>query len=157
MGAAESHDWILFFDEADSLFGKRTSIGSANDRFANQETAFLLQRIEVCENIVILATNLKSNLDEAFTRRFQSIIHFPVPGEMERLQLWQGAFSPKVTLEKTIDLKEIAKKYDIAGGSIINVVRYATLMTVANDGVKITYNDLMDGIRREYAKLGRTV
>lgn len=155
--AAESHDWILFFDEADSLFGKRTSIGTANDRFANQETAFLLQRIEVCENIVILATNLKSNMDEAFTRRFQSVIHFPVPGEMERLQLWQGAFSPKVTLEKTIDLKEIAKKYDIAGGSIINVVRYATLMTVANDGVKITYNDLMDGIRREYAKLGRTV
>ena len=155
--AAESHDWILFFDEADSLFGKRTSIGTANDRFANQETAFLLQRIEVCENIVILATNLKSNMDEAFTRRFQSVIHFPVPGEMERLQLWQGAFSPKVILEKTIDLKEIAKKYDIAGGSIINVVRYATLMTVANDGVKITYNDLMDGIRREYAKLGRTV
>ncbi len=155
--AAESHDWILFFDEADSLFGKRTSIGTANDRFANQETAFLLQRIEVCENIVILATNLKSNMDEAFTRRFQSVIHFPVPGEMERLQLWQGAFSPKVTLEKTIDLKEIAKKYDIAGGSIINVVRYATLMTVANDGVKINYNDLMDGIRREYAKLGRTV
>ena len=155
--AAESHDWILFFDEADSLFGKRTSIGTANDRFANQETAFLLQRIEVCENIVILATNLKSNMDEAFTRRFQSVIHFPVPGEMERLQLWQGAFSPKVTLEKTTDLKEIAQKYDIAGGSIINVVRYATLMTVANDGAKITYNDLMDGIRREYAKLGRTV
>ena len=155
--AAENHDWILFFDEADSLFGKRTSIGTANDRFANQETAFLLQRIEVCKNIVILATNLKSNLDEAFTRRFQSIVHFPVPGETERLRLWQGAFSKKVMIEKNIDFKEIAIKYDIAGGSIINVVRYATLMAVASGTQKVSYNDLMDGIRREYGKLGRTV
>jgi hypothetical protein len=155
--AAENRDWVLFFDEADSLFGKRTSIGTANDRFANQETAFLLQRIETCNNVVILATNLKSNLDEAFTRRFQSIVHFPVPGETERLCLWQGAFSKRIMLEKAIDLKEVAKKYDISGGSIINVVRYATLMAVAGGAGMITYSDLMDGIKREYAKLGRTV
>jgi hypothetical protein len=154
---AESRDWILFFDEADSLFGKRTSIGTANDRFANQETAYLLQRIEVCQNIVILATNLKSNLDEAFTRRFQSIVYFPTQTEAERLQIWRNAFFDRITLEKTIDLAEIAKKYDITGGSIINVVRYVSLLAVADGTLIITYPNLLDGIKREYAKLGRTV
>jgi hypothetical protein len=154
---AANKDWILFFDEADALFGKRTGIGTANDRFANQETAYLLQRIEVCENIVILATNLKANLDEAFTRRFQSIVYFAPPQEEERLRLWRGTFSGQVTLEKPIDLAMIAKKYDIAGGSIVNVVRYATLMAVAKGTRQINYTDLMDGLRREYAKLGRTL
>jgi hypothetical protein len=155
--AAENQDWILFFDEADSLFGKRTGIGSSNDRFANQETAYLLQRIEVCQNIVILATNLKSNLDEAFSRRFQSIVYFPTPAEGERLRIWQGAFADQVTLEQPIDLAVIAKKYDLAGGSIVNVVRYATLIAVAKGTRQIAYTDLMDGLRREYAKLGRTL
>jgi hypothetical protein len=155
--AAEQRDWILFFDEADALFGKRTSISSSNDRFANQETAYLLQRIEVCKNMVILATNLKANVDEAFIRRFQSIVYFPMPEEAERLRLWRGAFSDQVQLEETINIEEIAKKYDIAGGSIVNVVRYATLMAVANGITYITHTDLMDGIRREYAKLGRTL
>jgi hypothetical protein len=154
---AEHRDWILFFDEADALFGKRTSISSSNDRFANQETAYLLQRIEVCENMVILATNLKTNVDEAFIRRFQSIVHFPMPEAGERLRLWRGAFSNQTQFDGTIDLEEIAKKYDIAGGSIVNVVRYATLMAVANGSDMITYGDLIDGIRREYAKLGRTL
>jgi Cdc6-like AAA superfamily ATPase len=154
---AEHRDWILFFDEADALFGKRTSISSSNDRFANQETAYLLQRIEVCENMVILATNLKTNVDEAFIRRFQSIVHFPMPEEGERLRLWRGAFSSQTQFDGAIDLEEIAKKYDIAGGSIVNVVRYATLMAVANGSNTITYNDLIDGIRREYSKLGRTL
>lgn len=155
--AAENRDWILFFDEADALFGKRTGISNANDRFANQETAYLLQRIEFCKNLVILATNLKTNMDEAFTRRFQSVVYFPIPSEEDRLRLWQMALSDQVFMEKAIDLREIAKKYDIAGGSIVNVVRYATLMAVAGGTVVITYDNLMDGIRREYAKLGRTL
>ena len=154
---AENRDWILFFDEADALFGKRTGIDSSNDRFANQETAYLLQRIEVCDNIVILATNLKTNIDEAFTRRFQSIVHFPVPTEAERYRLWWGALSERMALDETIDLKEIAEKYDLTGGSIVNVVRYATLMAVANGTDRIQYGDLMDGIRREYMKMGRTL
>jgi SpoVK/Ycf46/Vps4 family AAA+-type ATPase len=114
----ENRDWILFFDEADALFGKRTSIGTSNDRFANQETAYLLQRIEVCRNIVILATNLKSNLDEAFTRRFQSIVYFPTPTEGERLQLWQGAFAAQVTLEKPIDLAVTCRRLDRQCGPV---------------------------------------
>lgn len=154
---AENRDWILFFDEADALFGKRTGIDSANDRFANQETAYLLQRIEICNNIVLLATNLKTNIDEAFTRRFQSIVYFPVPTEAERYRLWWGALPERMALDEAIDLKEIAKKYDMTGGSIVNVVRYATLMAVANGNDKIVSNDLMDGIRREYMKLGRTL
>ncbi len=155
--AAENRDWILFFDEADALFGKRTGINSSNDRFANQETAYLLQRIEVCDNMVLLATNLKTNIDEAFSRRFQSIVHFPVPTEAERYRLWWGALSERMALDDAIDLKEIAQKYDLTGGSIVNVVRYATLMAVANETDRIQYGDLMDGIRREYMKLGRTL
>jgi SpoVK/Ycf46/Vps4 family AAA+-type ATPase len=154
---AENRDWILFFDEADALFGKRTGISSSNDRFANQETAYLLQRIESCDNMIILATNLKANVDEAFTRRFQSIVYFPMPEYGERLRLWQGAFSKKMPLDDGINLEMIAKKYDITGGSIINVVRFATLMAVASGSSCITYFDLMDGLRREYAKLGRTL
>jgi hypothetical protein len=154
---AASRDWILFFDEADALFGKRTTIGSSNDRFANQETAYLLQRIEFCNNIVILATNLKTNLDEAYTRRFQSIVYFPIPAEAERLRLWQGAFSHQVSFDEAIDFDAIAKKYDISGGSIVNVVRYATLMAVSRGTLEISHDDLIDGVKREYAKLGRTV
>lgn len=155
--AAENRDWILFFDEADALFSKRTTIGSSNDRYANQETAYLLQRMEVCNNIVILATNLKSNLDEAYTRRFQSVVYFPIPTEEERLRLWWGAFSDQIILDEAIDFKEIAQKYNIAGGSIVNVVRYVSLIAVANGTMEITYNDLIDGIKREYTKLGRTL
>jgi hypothetical protein len=155
--AAENRDWILFFDEADALFGKRTAIGSSNDRFANQETSYLLQRIELCNNIVILATNLKTNLDEAYTRRFQSIVYFPIPAEEERFRLWQGAFSHHVSFDEAIDFKVIAKKYDISGGSIVNVVRYATLMAVARGTLEISRDDLFDGVKREYAKLGRTL
>lgn len=154
---AEDRDWILFFDEADALFGKRTSIGSSNDRFANQETAYLLQRVETCKNIVILASNLKGNLDEAFTRRFQSIVYFPIPTARERLCIWQGAFTDEVVLDDIIDLNKIAEKYDLAGGSIINVVRYATLMALSNNTVFISHENLMEGIKREYGKLGRTM
>ena len=154
---AEKREWILFFDEADSLFGKRTSIGSANDRFANQETAYLLQRVEVCPNLVILASNLKGNIDTAFTRRFQSVIHFPLPNAAERLLIWQGIFAGDFVLDDEIDLQNVAGKYDIAGGSIVNVVRYAGLKALANGTASIALADLMEGIRRELAKQGRTV
>ncbi|MCP3921051.1 MAG: ATP-binding protein [Desulfobacterales bacterium] len=155
--AAEEHNWILFFDEADALFGKRTSIGTSNDKHANQETAYLLQRIETCTNIVILATNLKKNLDEAFTRRFQSIIYFPVPDKKERKRLWEGVFTEDVVLDDEINLEEVAQKYDIAGGSIVNVARFSTLMALSGDTAFISKDSLMEGIKREHAKLGRTI
>ena len=86
---AENRNWILFFDEADALFGKRASTNTSNDRHSNQEIAYLLQRIEDFPGTVVLATNLKSNIDEAFSRRFQSIIYFPMPDQDLREVLWR--------------------------------------------------------------------
>ncbi|MBD3421979.1 MAG: AAA family ATPase [Chitinivibrionales bacterium] len=154
---AEHRDWILFFDEADALFGKRTQISDAHDRFANQEIAYLLQRVEDYDGVVILASNMRSNLDEAFARRFQSIIHFPMPGEQERLRLWQNSFSHKTPLQRNVDLMQIAAKYEVSGGTIMNIVRYTTLMAVSKNRLFIAKEDLIEGIRREFHKEGKTL
>lgn len=153
---AENKEWILFFDEADALFGKRTSVSDAHDRYANQEVAYLLQRIEDYNGLVILATNLKSNLDDAFTRRFQSIIQFLVPDARERTMLWQKSFSPIAEFAVDIRLDEIARNYNLTGGSIINVVQYSSLMALKKGGKKICLEDITEGINREYQKQGRT-
>lgn len=154
---AELRDWILFFDEADALFGKRTKISSSHDRFANQEVSYLLQRVEDYPGVVILASNMRTNLDDAFVRRFQSIIHFPMPDSHERLQLWRSAFSAKTELQDSIDLKEIAGRYELSGGSIMNVVRYATLRSLERGERLITDVDLQAGIRKEFQKEGKTI
>lgn len=150
-------NWILFFDEADALFGKRTQTSSSNDRYANQEVSYLLQRIEDFPGVVILATNLKANLDEAFSRRFQSMIYFPIPGPEHRKKLWQSAFSSKCTLEPDIDLNDIARKYEMAGGAIINVLRYCSLLALKRGSNMILKKDILKGIRKEFAKDGKTV
>lgn len=154
---AELRDWILFFDEADALFGKRTKISSSHDRFANQEVSYLLQRVEDYPGVVILASNMRANLDDAFVRRFQSIIHFPMPDACERLQLWRSAFSEKTDLAERIDLKEIAGRYELSGGSIMNVVRYATLRALGRGERMILNTDLQEGIRKEFQKEGKTI
>jgi len=154
---AELRDWILFFDEADALFGKRTKISSSHDRFANQEVSYLLQRVEDYPGVVILASNMRANLDDAFVRRFQSIIHFPMPDARERQQLWQSAFSEKTPLQENIDLKEISARYELSGGSIMNVVRYATLRALERGERVITNADLQEGIRKEFQKEGKTI
>ena len=128
----------MFFDEADALFGKRTSVNDAHDRYANQEVSYLLQRIEVFDGIVILASNMKSNLDDAFTRRFESIIHFPMPKPAERLKLWQNGFSKASILEDKINLKQIAKDYELSGGAIMNVIRSSSLMALTEKNNKRT-------------------
>jgi hypothetical protein len=153
---AENKNWILFFDEADALFGKRTQTKDAKDRYANQEVSYLLQRIEDFPGVVILATNLKSNLDDAFSRRFQSMIYFPMPGPDLRLKLWKNAFSDNFVLSEKIDLKKIANEYELAGGAIINVVRYCALMALSRGSNLITADDLINGIRKEFRKEGRT-
>ncbi len=154
---AEKRNWILFFDEADSLFGKRTNISDAHDRYANQGTAYLLQRIEDCPNVVILATNYKANIDEAFSRRFQSTVFFPIPQKRERLRLWRQGFSPVSSLESAIDLDEIAERYEMAGGAIMNAIRFSSLMAIKKNSRVIAYDDLIIGIQREFSKEGRTV
>ena len=155
---AERSDWILFFDEADALFGKRTEVQDAHDRYANQEVSYLLQRIEDFSGITILASNLRKNLDDAFTRRFESMIYFPMPQAAQRLRIWQQGFPPveKASLEEGLDLQRIAQQYELSGGSIMNVVRFASLRAVA-DGAVIQQRDVLEGIRREYGKEGKTV
>ncbi len=154
---AENKNWILFFDEADALFGKRTQTNSSNDRHANQEVSYLLQRIEDFPGVVILATNLRANLDEAFSRRFQTMIYFPVPGTTQRKQLWQQVFSPKTVLDGEVSLEELAKKYEMTGGAIINVVRYCSLMALKRNSNVILKKDILSGIRKEFGKEGKTV
>lgn len=155
---ADHRDWILFFDEADALFGKRTQVQDAHDRYANQEVSYLLQRIEQFEGIVILASNLRGNLDEAFTRRFESMVYFPIPGPRERLQIWRKGFSGKLSesLCERVDLENIAQEYEIPGGIIMNVIRYVSLQAIANETL-ITQKDILRGIRRELAKESKTI
>lgn len=154
---AENKQWILFFDEADALFGSRTATSDAKDRYANQEVAFLLQRIEDYPGVVILASNLKSNIDEAFARRFQSMILFPMPDVEQRERLWRKAFSPKSALAADVDLHAIAQQYELAGGAITNVVRYASLRALGRRSNVIFLNDIIRGIKRELKKEGKTV
>lgn len=154
---AENKNWILFFDEADALFGKRTATKDAKDRHANQEVSFLLQRIEDFPGVVILATNLKNNMDEAFLRRFQSMIYFPQPNVEMRLKLWKNAFSDVFVLDEKVDLKKIAKDHELAGGAINNVARFCTLKALSRKSNKILLEDLLQGIRNEFLKEGRTV
>ncbi len=152
---AERRRWILFFDEADALFGKRTATSSSNDRHANQETAYLLQRIEDFAGVIILASNLKGNLDDAFARRFQAMIHFPLPGPAERERLWRQAFTGAVKLAPDVDFKALAEKYKLAGGAIINVLRYCVLRHLQTKR-PVTLSDVTQGVQRELAKEGRT-
>jgi hypothetical protein len=154
---AKDQNWILFFDEADALFGKRTTADSANDRHANQQTAYLLQRIEDFAGVVILATNLKANMDEAFARRFQSIVHFSMPSANERYQLWKKAFSGVCQLDETIDLHAIAEEYQLSGGAIINVLRYCALSAIRSNATIVSQQELKKGIKREFKKENRTL
>ncbi|MBV9773236.1 MAG: ATP-binding protein [Gemmatimonadetes bacterium] len=153
---AEHRRWILFFDEADALFGRRTRVESSHDRYANQEISFLLQRIEEFHGVVILASNLKSNIDDAFVRRFHSVVYFPMPKPAERRRIWQSAFSPRAELEARIDLGRLAEKHELSGGTIMNVVRYSSLKALSRNERTIWLEDMEEGIRREFLKEGRT-
>lgn len=151
---AENKDWILFFDEADALFGKRTSVRDAHDKYANQEVSYLLQRVESYNGLVILATNFKSNIDDAFIRRFQSIIHFPMPKPGERAILWKKAFPEKMKLNG-LNIDNLAQKYELSGAAILNIVQYACLRTLDRGAEYIAEKDIFDGIVREFGKEGK--
>ncbi|MBK9983972.1 MAG: ATP-binding protein [Saprospiraceae bacterium] len=146
---AEDKGWILFFDEADALFGKRTGVRDAHDKYANQEVSYLLQRIEDYNGLIILATNMKNNIDDSFIRRFNSMLKFPFPESAQRAQIWRKAFPPdaifvtKQTVNTEdgntkgireeliyVDIPDLVKKYEMSGGSIINVVHYAAIKAV---------------------------
>lgn len=152
---AKNKDWILFFDEADSVFGKRTSVRDAHDKYANQEVSYLLQRIETHPGLVILASNLKNNMDMAFTRRFQTIIEFQSPGVEERILLWKNNLPKELPLEEDVSLRELSRTYDLTGANIVNVVQYACLKTAEAGKKTMCAQFLIDGIKKEYIKEGK--
>lgn len=196
---AEDKGWILFFDEADALFGKRTNVRDAHDKYANQEVSYLLQRIEDYNGLIILATNMKNNIDDAFIRRFNSILKFPFPEAAERAMIWTKAFPKNSayfkqpvpengkangTQPEAVNIPDIVKKYELTGGSIMNIIHYASLKAVerfnkalpqqservvapgytstsTSDPVlppsklNIYLTDVLDGIRREMVKEGK--
>ncbi len=153
---AMHHDWLLFFDEGDALFGKRTENKSSNDRHANQEVAYLLQKIEEHPGIIILATNVRSNLDKAFLRRFQSEVYFPIPNEQSRLILWEKAFQDlQHLLEESINLQETARRYEITGAAITNIKHYCSIMALDRNSTHITEEDFKEGLRKQLEKEGK--
>lgn len=154
---AEDKNWILFFDEADALFGKRTDIRDAHDKYANQEVAYLLQRIEAFNGLIILATNQRGNIDDAFIRRFQAIIHFPMPGMSERAEIWKKSFPDYPQTEPGIDWLQIAQHYELSGAGIVNVAHYCALDSLANNQPVLSKDRLVAAIVREYIKEGRVV
>jgi AAA+ superfamily predicted ATPase len=175
---AEDKDWILFFDEADAIFGKRTGVRDAHDKYANQEVSYLLQRIEDFNGLVILATNMKSNIDDAFIRRFNDIVKFTIPVEEERREIWEKSFPENSDFK---GLPEQMKKYELTGSNITNIIHFAGIQAIKrrkelqkknttfannynNDDETETINpgklkfhpdDIIEGIKREMIKEGK--
>lgn len=150
---AENKNWILFFDEADAIFGKRTNVRDAHDKYANQEVSYLLQRIETFSGLIILASNFKNNMDKAFTRRFHSCIKFNNPKHEERLQIWQQNLPKQLQLED-INLNQIAKRYELTGSNIMNIIQDVSLKTIASNDTdyKVSLEMLLESIKKEYVK-----
>ncbi len=145
---------ILFFDEADALFGKRSEVRDSHDRYANIEVAYLLQKMEEYEGVVILATNLRKNMDEAFARRMHFTVEFPLPEEADRYRIWQGIFPREAPLAKDVDLSFLARQFKITGGNIKNIALSAAFLA-AQDGGFIRVENLIRATRREYQKIGK--
>ncbi|MFT6921967.1 MAG: hypothetical protein ACJA1C_000965 [Crocinitomicaceae bacterium] len=154
---AKNKDWILFFDEADAIFGKRTNVRDAHDKYANQEVSYLLQRIEGHPGLVILASNLKDNIDEAFTRRFNCIIEFEVPSFEERLILWQNSLPSNAVLAPDVDLELLAEKYELTGSNIINVIQFACLKQLEQGDTQLELDFITAGVKKEFMKEGKSL
>jgi AAA+ superfamily predicted ATPase len=153
--AAADSDAILFFDEADALFGKRSEVRDSHDRYANMEIAYLLQRMEQYDGLAILATNVRSHLDEAFTRRLQAIVEFPFPDVAERRRIWQVCLPRQTPMSPDVDLDAMAH-YRLAGGNIKNVLLGAAFLAAAR-GLPVGREHLLEATRREHQKMGKVV
>jgi AAA+ superfamily predicted ATPase len=151
---AHQSNAVLFFDEADALFGKRSEVKDAHDRYANIEIGYLLQKIEEFDGIAILATNLRQNMDEAFVRRMRVIIEFPFPDEEYRRRIWESVFPGETPLDDDVDFGALARTIRLSGGHIKNIA-LASAFYAAADGRVIRTPHLMRAARREYQKLGR--
>ena len=154
--AAERTDGILLFDEADALFGKRSEVNDSHDRYANLEISYLLQRMEQYDGVAILATNLRSSLDQAFVRRLAFAIHFPLPDESSRREIWSKVWPRQVPLARDLDLDGLAARFPVTGGSIRNIA-IASAFLAAADNAEVTMRHVMRAVRREYEKVGKTL
>lgn len=154
---AENKDWILFFDEADALFGKRSNISDAHDRYANQEVSFLLQRMEDFDGLVILCSNFKKNIDEAFFRRFQLVLDFNIPDVHQRYMLWQRSKTAEFEYAKDIDVAYLAEQYELTPASIINILHYSILKCLGRGDKIIKLNDVEAGLKIEKIKEGKSI
>jgi hypothetical protein len=153
---AETSNAILFFDEADALFGKRSGVKDSHDRYANIEIGYLLQRMEEYDGVVILATNLRKNMDEAFVRRLQFTVEFPFPDEEDRRRIWKGVWPDDTPRDPALDIDFMARRFEIAGGSIRNIALAAAFLA-ADDGNVVTMSHLMHATKREFQKMGKVV
>jgi hypothetical protein len=154
---AERKDWILFFDEADSLFGKRGQVKDAHDKYANQEMSFLLQRMEQFTGLTILATNFDQNLDPAMTRRFQAKVFFPAPLKEERLLLWQKSIPNGYTYDPTILLDKVAERFEVTGANISNILKMCCVKAEKRGDGMIVLKDIVDALKIEYSKENKTL
>ena len=153
---AANSNTILFFDEADAIFGKRSDVKDAHDRYANIEVSYLLQRIESYDGVAILASNLRSNLDDAFIRRLQFIVDFPFPDETQRLQIWNVLFPPGVPRGEALDFESFAKRFRLSGGNIRNAIVNAAFAAASED-CGVSNRHLAHAVRRELQKMGRLI
>ncbi|GAB4443620.1 MAG: ATP-binding protein [Chloroflexi bacterium OHK40] len=154
--AAREANALLFFDEADAIFGKRSEVKDAHDRYANIEVGYLLQKMEEYDGVVILATNLRKNLDDAFVRRLHVAIDFPFPEEPDRLRIWRKVFPSEAPLADDVDLAFLARQFKLAGGNIRNIALLAAYLA-AEDGTTIGMAHVIRAVKREYQKLGKLV
>lgn len=153
---AATSNAILFFDEADAIFGKRSEVKDSHDRYANIEISYLLQRMEAYDGVVILATNMRSNLDEAFTRRLHFIVEFPFPEAADRERIWRVNVPPETPLSAGIDFGALAERFRLAGGNIRNIIMAAAFLAAEEDEV-VEMSHLLHAARREYQKMGRLI
>jgi len=152
--ASQDANCVLFFDEADALFGKRSEVRDSHDRYANLEISYLLQKMEEFEGLAILATNLRQNLDDAFTRRLAFTVHFPFPDEAERRRIWVEIWPQAVPLSSDVDAGRLARDLKMSGGNIKNTALAAAYYAAADGGV-VTHDHLMRAARREFQKMGK--
>jgi hypothetical protein len=153
--AAQSSNAILFFDEADAIFGKRSEVKDAHDRYANIEVGYLLQKMEEYDGVAILATNLRQHMDEAFVRRMHYILEFPFPDEEQRKRIWEVTFPQETPMGEDVDFEWLAREVRLAGGNIKNIALSAAFHA-ASDGKIVRMPHLFGAARREHQKLGRT-
>ncbi|RPJ86196.1 MAG: ATP-binding protein, partial [Acidobacteria bacterium] len=154
---AEDSNAILFFDEADALFGKRTEVKDAHDRYANIEVSYLLQKMEEYRGVVILATNLRKNMDEAFVRRMRFIVDFPFPDEVQREKIWAGVFPDQAPIDPGVDYRFLGRRLSLTGGNIRNISIRAAFLAAAKDqeNPQIEMEEVIAATKREFQKMGR--